>query len=144
LTSPEQTVNDLNQYQQEPQMFPGRTILNKFARLASTGLGGLCLVLLLVQTAQADQLGRPYFPIGLTELSYRHALTFQMDSGKINLNQATVQELTTLPDINENLALKLVRLRPMTNLQDLNQLKASCPEKFVQRLIQNLKDDVRF
>ena len=41
---------------------------------------------------------------------------------KLDINKASLEQLMALPEINEDLALKIMRKRPISNLKDLSRL----------------------
>lgn len=82
-----------------------------------------------------------YFP---PEVVYGHYLSDRMTMpGPVNLNQASLEELKTLPGMNESVGLKLIRLRPLKNMEDLYRLPAVEP-RMVQRLIEKIQTQVQF
>jgi DNA uptake protein ComE-like DNA-binding protein len=62
---------------------------------------------------------------------------------KININKADLNTLLTLPGMTENIALKLLRIRPLSGFQDLHQLPWLKPNQ-IDVLIQSLQNRVEF
>ncbi len=65
---------------------------------------------------------------------------------QVNLNQASLAELKTLPGVDENIALKLLRLRKNNTLkskQDLYQLPFM-ETREIQQLIQKISKQITF
>lgn len=62
---------------------------------------------------------------------------------KINLNRASFNEIKTLPGMDESMALKLMRIRPLENIRDFYRMPWVSP-KDVQVLIQRVQSRVTF
>ena len=62
---------------------------------------------------------------------------------KVNVNRAGLNELQTLPGLNESLALKLMRLRPLKNVEDFYALPWF-DQREVQLLIESLQHRIEF
>jgi DNA uptake protein ComE-like DNA-binding protein len=78
------------------------------------------------------------------EVAYAHHLQYRLRApGKVNLNQASLQELQCLPGVDESVGLKLMRLRPLKSFEDFQQLPYT-DAKAVQRLIERLRTYVEF
>lgn len=78
------------------------------------------------------------------EVAYAHHLKERVRMpGQVDLNRASLEELKTLPGVDENIALKLIRLRPLQNLTDLQRLPC-VPENAVRRLTETLQTLVSF
>ncbi|MGE0201744.1 MAG: ComEA family DNA-binding protein [Candidatus Melainabacteria bacterium] len=104
----------------------------------------LTLAGLSVAPARAYELRESYIP---PEVAYARELAQKITvPRKVNLNQADVNELITLPGVDENIALKMIRLRtrgPMEGVKDLYQLPWLQPRD-VQRLIYQIQSHVVF
>lgn len=62
---------------------------------------------------------------------------------QLNINQISLNQLKILPGINEDLALKIMRTRPMSTIQDFYKLP-NVPPKEIQNLIQQLQPRIIF
>ncbi len=62
---------------------------------------------------------------------------------KVNVNHAALSELVALPGIDENIALKMMRIRPVENVQDFYRLPFMRKQD-IDRLIQGLQQRVDF
>ncbi|MBY0405229.1 MAG: helix-hairpin-helix domain-containing protein [Cyanobacteria bacterium] len=96
----------------------------------------LCLLVFSPNAAYAVYFKHPYFP---PEAVYRHHYqdTFKFP-GPINLNVASLEELKTLPEVDDNVGLKLIRIRPLNTYQDLYKLPYISKQQ-VTRLIEKIK-----
>jgi DNA uptake protein ComE-like DNA-binding protein len=78
------------------------------------------------------------------EIAYSRDLSQQVTvPQKVNLNRASLEILKTVPGLNEELGLKLIRIRPLQDFQDLYRLPF-IEYKAVQRLIRDLQSHVEF
>jgi hypothetical protein len=96
----------------------------------------LMVGMLLQGNCLAASLGQSYFPPEVSSSYYRHS-RFR-PRWQINLNRASVTELKTLPGIDDNIALKLRRIRPLSSPDDLYRLP-KVPRSQVNQLIQQIK-----
>lgn len=62
---------------------------------------------------------------------------------KININHASMQELMSLPGVDQNIALKIMRVRPIEDIRDLSKIQYLSP-KVVQQLIEGVKNRVAY
>lgn len=62
---------------------------------------------------------------------------------KINVNRAALSELVSLPGFDENIALKLMRIRPVENVQDFYRLPYMRKQD-IDRLIQGAQKRIDF
>lgn len=62
---------------------------------------------------------------------------------RINVNRADVNELMTLPGVTENIALKLIRIRPVKDLRDFHRMPWLGPKQ-VERLIDRIQSRIEF
>ncbi|MEB3288185.1 MAG: helix-hairpin-helix domain-containing protein [Vampirovibrionales bacterium] len=96
---------------------------------------------LLPQAAMAYSYSENYFD---PQVQYHRDLSQKVRvNKKINLNKASLNELKTLPGVDDNLALKLMRMRPIEGIRDFNRMQWVNPKE-VQQLIQNLNGRVSF
>ena len=63
--------------------------------------------------------------------------------GKVNVNQAGLNELLTLPGMDENLALKMMRARPLKSREDFLKMPFISPRN-VQLLLQQIENKIEF
>jgi hypothetical protein len=100
----------------------------------------ICLsVLCQPQVASGYEARKPYIPPEI--LHHRYTQTRFQQSLKVNLNRADLNELRTLPGMDESTALKLIRMRkegPYQGYQDLSRLPYMDPKR-LQRLIQRIQ-----
>lgn len=75
----------------------------------------------------------PYFTNDRYNWHYAETRTIQLPK-QLNLNTATFNQLLTLPDVTEPVALAILEQRPFTNLADLNKLSARMTPKRVEQL----------
>jgi DNA uptake protein ComE-like DNA-binding protein len=92
--------------------------------------------------AKAFDLYRPYIPTGVSYQAYTERRVLSVN-GLVNLNAASLNELLALPGFNEDLALRVRRLRPLSGLQDLHRLSVES-QPYVERLIERLEGHVSF
>jgi hypothetical protein len=64
--------------------------------------------------------------------------------GRINLNQASLNQLAILPGFDVDLALKVMRSRPFSNLQDFYQKMPSSSHRQLNYLLDRLQALVNF
>lgn len=62
---------------------------------------------------------------------------------KVNLNRASLNELVTLPGVDQNIAFKLIRIRPVENIQDLYKMQW-VDKRNIKTLIDTLQQRVEF
>lgn len=62
---------------------------------------------------------------------------------KININKASMQELMTLPGVNEDIALKIMRVRPVEDIKDLKEIRYLSPKQ-IQTLIDAFTNRVAY
>lgn len=62
---------------------------------------------------------------------------------KLNLNTATFNQLLTLPEVSEPVALAILAQRPFTNLAELDKLTAHFPKKRVEQVRQAIGSRVK-
>jgi hypothetical protein len=62
---------------------------------------------------------------------------------KLNLNTATFNQLLTLPEVSEPIALAILAQRPFTNLADLDKLTNHFPKKRVEQVRQAISSRVK-
>ncbi len=62
---------------------------------------------------------------------------------KVNINRANVNHLKALPGVDESIALKLMRMRPVEGFQDFYKLPW-ISQKEIERLIEGLRHRVEF
>jgi DNA uptake protein ComE-like DNA-binding protein len=63
--------------------------------------------------------------------------------GKVNVNRADMNELLSLPGMNENIALKIMRVRPLKNREDFMKMPFISPRN-VQQLLQQIENKIEF
>jgi DNA uptake protein ComE-like DNA-binding protein len=61
---------------------------------------------------------------------------------KTNVNTAPLAELMSLPGIDMNIALKLIRVRPVSSLEDIERKMPTLTPSSIQQLIQYLDPKV--
>lgn len=106
-----------------------------------------CLLIALISTVIATPTANAisYSETFMTpEIQYQRELSQKIRISKqINLNQASMNELKTLPGVDENVALKIIRIRPIENVRDIQRLPWM-NTKEIQQLIQGLQGRIRF
>ncbi len=75
----------------------------------------------------------PYFTNDRYDWHHTETRTLRL-SKQLNLNTATFNQLLTLPEVTEPIALAILEQRPFANLQDLNKLSARMTQKRVEQL----------
>lgn len=63
--------------------------------------------------------------------------------GKVNVNKADLNELLSLPGMDENLALKLIRVRPLKSREDFRKMPFISPRN-IQLLLQQIENKIEF
>jgi hypothetical protein len=106
----------------------------------------ICLVLCLLGFIQslpslAESFSSPYFSPGTEAWLKRSQRSITLNS-RTNLNQASMEELMSLPNMNRDVALRLTGIRPLRNLNDLNRI--DLPEETRERLKQGWNHRVTF
>lgn len=102
-------------------------------------LGACALLALLSPAAQAYSFRQSYIP---PEIAYADDLRQKVTlPGKIDVNQANFNQLKLLPGFDEELALKLMRIRPIENIQDFYRMPG-LEHKQVERLIQMIQPKI--
>ncbi len=113
----------------------------RLSKLGVLLLLGVFFSLAFFSSAMAATFREEYIP---PEVAYAHHLQYRLRApGKVNLNQASLQELQCLPGVDESVGLKLMRLRPLKSFEDFQQLPYT-DAKAVQRLIERLRTYVEF
>ena len=118
-------------------MFLPFQIQHHYKKLALLPLLVACFVVtVLPQQADAFAVSESYIP---PEIVYKRQLKHRLQlPQRVNLNSAGFSELMTLPGFDENVALKLMRMRPVENIRDLQNLPWTTP-----RQIKNLIDGIQ-
>jgi DNA uptake protein ComE-like DNA-binding protein len=101
----------------------------------------VALFLLLQPAAHAYSLMQNYIPPEV--LHGRHLKHRVAIPDKVNINRAELSELQTLPGLDEALALKIIRLRPFSGLQDLRRIPMLSPPA-LNRLMDRYRDKITF
>lgn len=105
------------------------------------GLMALGMVVSLYGPAGAASFKENYIP---PEIVYAHDLSQKVAMPrKVNVNTASLPELQTLPGLSENIALKLMRLRPLRDIEDFYAMPWF-DKREVQLLIDALRNRVEF
>ncbi|MCX5921309.1 MAG: helix-hairpin-helix domain-containing protein [Candidatus Melainabacteria bacterium] len=98
---------------------------------------GLFFILLLLcyalPFAHAYDNRFPYFTNDRYNWHHAETRTIQLPK-QLNLNTASFNQLLTLPDVTEPVALAILEQRPFTNLADLTKLNARLSQKRVDQL----------
>ena len=98
---------------------------------------GLFFILLLLcyalPFAHAYDNRFPYFTNDRYNWHHTETRTIQLPK-QLNLNTASFNQLLTLPDVTEPVALAILEQRPFTNLADLTKLSARLTPKRVEQL----------
>ena len=98
---------------------------------------GLFFILLLLcyalPFAHAYDNRFPYFTNDRYNWHHAETRTIQLPK-QLNLNTASFNQLLTLPDVTEPVALAILEQRPFTNLADLKKLSARLTPKRVEQL----------
>ncbi len=63
---------------------------------------------------------------------------------RINVNLDSLNQLKTLPGLNEDIALKVMRNRPYADVQDFYRKLPGLDKKRIDRLIQQIQPKIRF
>ncbi|WMU93348.1 photosystem II 12 kDa extrinsic protein [Microcystis phage MaAM05] len=63
---------------------------------------------------------------------------------RININQDSLNQLKVLPGLNEDIALKVMRNRPYTDVQDFYRKLPGLDKKRIDRLIQQIQPKIKF
>ncbi len=63
---------------------------------------------------------------------------------RINVNLDSLNQLKTLPGLNEDIALKVMRNRPYTDVQDFYRKLPGLDKKRIDRLIQQIQPKIKF
>lgn len=117
--------------------------LSRLGLTALTALIGAGMWVNSCLPACAQDLGRPYFPPGLSELARAQQHSLRVPN-RVNVNRANLQELMTLPGVTESIALSLVRLRPFRGFDDLSRIQASLSRGKWLQLRQELSNRISF
>jgi hypothetical protein len=75
----------------------------------------------------------PYFTNDRYDWHHAETRTIPLPT-QLNLNTASFNQLLTLPEVTEPIALAILEQRPFTNLADLNKLSARMTPKRVEQL----------
>jgi hypothetical protein len=116
-------------------------LLLRFALRFPLPLSGLCLLLttlVAVPPVHAYEFANAYYPINLEQVVHKRQL-YHAPVGKLNLNEADLNQLLLLPEMTPNIALKLMRLRPLSTYHALQQLEGQVPKGQLARLIATLE-----
>lgn len=108
---------------------PDRCFLNKIVLTV-----GLAICFLSMSSGWAFSFQDSYIP---PEVAYAEDLRQQVHvSGNLNLNTMNLGELKILPGVSEDIALKIMRQRPFTDVQDFYRKMPSVNHKQLQLFIQ--------
>jgi DNA uptake protein ComE-like DNA-binding protein len=112
----------------------------QFSWLAlAVGFAATCVI--QAQPAHAASLWDSYMP---PELAYADDLRQKVKlSGQVNINRASLNQLETLPGLDQELALKIMRHRPFENIQEFYRM-SGVEKKQIDRLIRQLQPKVIF
>lgn len=92
--------------------------------------------------ALAATYGEPYAP---PELAYANDLRQTVTMAKrVNINQTGLNQLKVLPGFDEELALKVMRVRPFEGVQDFYRKMPDLSKKNIDLLIQQIQPKVMF
>ena len=101
---------------------------------------GLCLSGLLAP-ATAGSFTNSYIP---PEIAYANDLNQKVSvNQRVNINQASMPELMSLPGIDENMALKIMRIRPVEDVKDFYKMPW-VPRRDARLLIENIQSLIAF
>ncbi len=111
--------------------------------LKASGGGVLLGVLLsLGATVWGATLEEPYAP---PEIAYAHDLRQSVTvARRVNINKTGLNQLKALPGLDEELALKVMRVRPFEGVQDFYRKMPDLSKKNMDLLIQQLQPKVLF
>lgn len=111
--------------------------IQHYKKLALLSLFAVCFVVITApQQASAYAVSESYIP---PEIVYKRQLAHRLHlPQRVNLNNAGLSELMTLPGFDENVALKLMRIRPVENIRDLQNIPWTTPKQ-----IKNLIDGIQ-
>jgi hypothetical protein len=107
-----------------------------------TALAAFCLGALLANSpSYAASFSESYIP---PEIRYSDDLAQKVRIPKrVNVNQASLNELMTLPGIDENIALKMMRIRPVEGILDIQRLPF-LNQKQLNQIINGIQKRVEF
>ncbi|MBY0449834.1 MAG: helix-hairpin-helix domain-containing protein [Cyanobacteria bacterium] len=101
----------------------------------------LGLISLLYTTSPVSASPKPYIS---PEIRYADQLRQRVQiPERLSINASTLNELMTLPGIDESTALKMMRSRPFKSVQDLYNLPLMEPRE-VRRLIEAIQPKIAF
>lgn len=101
----------------------------------------IALGALMMPAASGYSLQDSYVP---PEIAHTEALRPRVTlPSKVNINTANLNQLSVLPGFDEELALKVIRHRPMAEIRDFYRIPGLEP-KYLERLIQSFQPRIIF
>lgn len=123
---------------------PENSLAHRVKRHYFRGIGILLLLLgaYWANIASAATFWDTYVP---PELAFQDDLrqTISLPQ-RINVNLDSLNQLKTLPGLNEDIALKVMRNRPYTDVQDFYRKLPGLDKKRIDRLIQQIQPKIKF
>lgn len=114
---------------------------NRLSLLVLAGLLVLAPLAALQPPGFAASYAEPAIP---PEVVYAHDLRQRITvPQRVNVNKASLNDLLTLPGMDENMALKLLRMRPIQTKEDFLQMPFVSPRN-VQLLLQRIDGKIEF
>lgn len=124
---------------------PKNSLAHRIKLYGFKEIGILMLLLLVfgVNSASAATFWDTYIPPELAfQDDLRQTITLPQ---RININQDSLNQLKALPGLNnEDIALKVMRNRPYTDVQDFYRKLPGLDKKRIDRLIQQIQPKIKF